>query len=78
MDPQSGVTGSTPLMCAARNGDEAIVEMLLDRHADIEHRSGLGETALGLAAQAQQVGAVRVLLARGAQPPPDKHANRQR
>ena len=51
---------------AARNGDLASIEDLLDRGADIEARTGEGTTALMFASGGGQVAAVELLLDRGA------------
>lgn len=51
---------------AAKNGDEEMVRMLLDKGAVINARNMTGRSALHLAAQAGLVGVVRVLVESGA------------
>ena len=53
------------LLSAARAGDSALIETLLDRGADIEAQS-FGRTALMLASFNGQAAAVEILLDRGA------------
>ncbi len=69
-DPsQPRENGETPLMIAARLGLTDVLEMLLDRGADPNAReSKFGQTALMWAAGNPE--AVRLLLARGADPTP--------
>ena len=62
-------TGTTPLMLAAASGDAASVTALLDGGADANAlETGRGHTALMFAAAANRVDAVKLLLARGADP----------
>ncbi len=59
--------GETPLMAAARLGQTDVMQMLLDRGADANAREKkFGQTALMWAAGSPE--AVRLLLARGAEP----------
>ena len=53
------------LLSAAKTGDLALVETLLDRGADIEVRD-IGRTALMLASRMGEAAVVRTLLNRGA------------
>jgi ankyrin repeat protein len=56
------------LHVAARLGDEQMIDLLLERGADIEARGGiLGGTALNEAASDARLGAVQLLLRLGAQ-----------
>lgn len=60
--------GERALRLAARSGSTQIVELLLDQGADI-HAPGMdGACALMRAIQAHSLGAMRLLLARGANP----------
>ena len=66
MDARAGM-GQTPLEWAAEmNGDPAVVELLLDRGADIEARDFDGGTVLIRAAGRNKSDVVRALLERGA------------
>lgn len=56
-----------PLPIAAGLGDLAMLQLLLDRGADLESANGLDETALHCAAARRQLAAVRFLLAAGAE-----------
>ena len=56
----------TPLLMAARSGSAAIIELLLDRGADVDAPNAAGTTALMLAAAAGKPDAVKLLLDRGA------------
>lgn len=58
--------GETALILAAHDNHPVIVEMLLDRNADINARNSNGESALMLAATRGWVDVVRILLKRGA------------
>ena len=53
-------------MAAAQNPEPAVVELLLDRRADIEARRGGGDTHLHVAAEANQTEVAATLLDRGA------------
>jgi uncharacterized protein len=79
-EPTLGV-GATPLMRAAKNGDTAAIELLLDNGADISRAQknkttalmfaaglgrGVGTFAKDYATDAQMAEAVKVLVARGA------------
>lgn len=57
-----------PLVLAATCGHPDVVELLLDRGADIEDRDFKGRSPLEWAVSFGQVEAVRLLLARGAEP----------
>lgn len=57
--------GWRPVMQAAAHGDLGILQKLLDRGADPSARSDEGKTALALAEEKGQAGAVRLLRARG-------------
>ena len=46
------MTGDTPLIIAARNGHEDIVEMLLNHGADLTLQNDNGESALDVASPA--------------------------
>ncbi|MEU2991975.1 ankyrin repeat domain-containing protein [Streptomyces griseoincarnatus] len=57
-----------PLVLAATCGHPDVVELLLDRGADIEDRDVKGWSPLEWAVSFGQVEAVQLLLARGAEP----------
>ncbi|MCM2336479.1 MAG: ankyrin repeat domain-containing protein [Pseudomonas sp.] len=59
-------------MVAAADTDFALMKRLLDLGADVDYREDDRDTALGRAAGALKLDAVRELLARGANPNPDK------
>ncbi|MBD5804357.1 Ankyrin repeat protein [Azoarcus sp. Aa7] len=59
-------------MVSAADVDTTIMKRLLDLGADVDYREEHRDTALGLAAGALKLDAVRELLARGANPNPDK------
>ncbi|NMF90330.1 ankyrin repeat domain-containing protein [Aromatoleum petrolei] len=59
-------------MVAAADTDLAVMKRLLDLGAEVDFSEDGRDTALGLAAGALQLDAVRELLARGANPNPDK------
>ncbi|GKZ26243.1 hypothetical protein AbraIFM66951_004431 [Aspergillus brasiliensis] len=58
--------GLTPLLLAAENGHESIVQMLLETGATTETRAKFGQTPLLLSARNGHEGIVRKLLERGA------------
>jgi len=61
--------GETSLMNAAKQKETAIVELLLEKDAKVDHRAWrTGYTALMSAAKAASVGSVRALLKFGADP----------
>lgn len=64
--------GRTPLLLAARAGHLPIVQILLDRGADVDAVDRSGYSALTLAVSGDHTGVVRALLARGANPSPEK------
>ncbi|WP_348766863.1 ankyrin repeat domain-containing protein [uncultured Salinisphaera sp.] len=59
---------NTPLIMAARSGHQPMIGYLLDLGADIEARNDQGRTALFQAVIGAHENAVRLLLARGANP----------
>ena len=66
--------GNSPLICAAEEGHEDIVELLLRHGADVQARNVMNESALHVAAWNGHAGVVSALLAHGAavnQPGPD-------
>lgn len=58
--------GTTPLILAARLAIEGMVEDLINADADINAADDLGKTALHWAASVNNVEAVQILLAHGA------------
>jgi ankyrin repeat protein len=58
--------GLTPLMAAARYGHIDVMDALLDAGASLEVKDGEGATALSYACLGDSVGAVRILMNRGA------------
>ncbi len=63
------ITGTTPLMLASAAGDAASLTSLLDAGAEANAKeTGRGHTALMFAAAGNRVDAVKLLLARGADP----------
>jgi ankyrin repeat protein len=58
----------TPLLFAVRDGNGAMMRLLLDLGADIDRRSGNGTSPLLIAVLNGQVGLATELLARGANP----------
>lgn len=55
-----------PLTAAARGGQSAVLELLIDKGVDVNEKDSYGRTALMAAASAGQTEAVRTLLDRGA------------
>jgi len=65
----SDENGETPLMGAASKGHTAVVELLLEKEAKVDHRGWrTGYTALMRASKASSIGSVRALLKCGADP----------
>jgi ankyrin repeat protein len=60
--------GTTPLELAAENGSPRVIEALLDAGADAKTATPEGETVLMTASRTGRVEAMRLLLARGADP----------
>jgi hypothetical protein len=61
--------GTTPLSGASNGGHEEMVKFLLSKGADLNRKNGIsGESALMSAAEMGQLGTVKVLLSRGAEP----------
>ncbi|GAB4469435.1 MAG: hypothetical protein OHK0029_42070 [Armatimonadaceae bacterium] len=67
-DPNLRSQGNPVLEIAARSGDTEMVQLLLDRGADINARGRFGYTALMAAAQGGYVSVVQLLLEKGADP----------
>ena len=68
-DPNSALPdGETILMTAARSGSPEVVELLIQRGANVAATEpSFGETALMVAAMANHAGVIQVLLKHGAQ-----------
>lgn len=58
--------GDTPLGAAASTGQANIVQLLLDRGAWVNQRTGNGGTAIGAAAVSANYGIIQLLISRGA------------
>lgn len=67
-DASSEETEETPLISAARRGDVAAVESLIEEGADIDATDEEGWTALERASSAGQLETVKLLLKKGARP----------
>jgi ankyrin repeat protein len=65
-NPNSNLFFDSPLMLAARHGNLALTESLLDRGADVQYCNIKGSTALIVAASKNHAEAARLLLDRGA------------
>lgn len=65
---QKDEKGNTGLMIAASKGNTALMELLIDAKASVGTRNNDGHTALSLAALANQIQPVRLLLAHSADP----------
>jgi ankyrin repeat protein len=74
ISPNGPERGSSPAALAASRGHLRIVELLLDRKADVNRQDGFGNTALILATQQGFKSVVELLLARGANV---NHANNE-
>jgi ankyrin repeat protein len=59
---------TTPLHLAARKGFQAVVEVLLASHADVNAKNKVGQTPLFFAVQGGQIKIVQMLIAAGADP----------
>jgi ankyrin repeat protein len=68
VNARTRINGVTPLFMAARKGNAAIIEALLNAGADIQSRSTVGTTPLMMTAASGNADAVRVLLNAGADP----------
>ena len=66
IEARAKATGNSALLFAAIEGHTNIVQMLLDRNANIDARNNNGESALMLAAARGRPDVVRLLLQRGA------------
>ncbi len=60
--------GVTPLHLAARKGFQAVVEVLLASHADVNATDNAGQTPLFSAVQGGQIKIIQMLVAAGAKP----------
>ena len=60
--------GATLLHAAATKGDDALVSLLISKHADVNVQNWQGSTPLSAAAMVGQTGIVDILLANGADP----------
>ncbi|KAK5635619.1 hypothetical protein RRF57_011331 [Xylaria bambusicola] len=58
--------GQTPLSWAARNGHEEIVQLLVEKGADIESKDSIGRTPLLWAAEEGHQEIVQLLVEKGA------------
>jgi ankyrin repeat protein len=62
LENEKDSSGATPLLYAARNGHEAVVQLLLEGKADIDTKGNDGRTALHRAAEGGHEAVVRLLL----------------
>src|SRR5262249_130959 len=67
-DTTSGPTRGTPLHQAARHGNVAVAEALLDHGATIDSRDAKDHTPLRRAVNCRQIEIVRLLIRRGPDP----------
>ena len=66
VNAESSVAGGTPLLVAAKEGQLACMQILLDAGAEIDRTNCVGRTSLYCAAQEGQLAALKMLLSRGA------------
>jgi tankyrase len=67
VDARDG-SGVTPFGLAARWGNRAVLDVLLNAAPDVGHRDDLGKTVLHLAAQYDHAEVCEALIAHGAEP----------
>ena len=63
---QREIVGTTALYCAASQADKALVEMLIERGAEVDAKDDWGTTPLFSAARTGNAGAAEALIAHGA------------
>ena len=66
MDVEATRAGSTPMMVAAYNNRSAVIQLLIDRGADVNAKNGLDCSSLRFAAENGSIDAVKLLIANGA------------
>lgn len=69
---EAGPDGDYPIHVAARRGNRAIVQMLLDKNADIDRPNSTGQTPLYTAVMHGRVQTAELLIKRQAQFSPDE------